>query len=603
MKRPIELLAPARNLECGMAAIDHGADAVYIGAPRFGARAAAGNTLDDIRRLCDYAHPFGVRIYVTVNTILYDDELPAVERLVWDLWRIGVDALIVQDLALLRLHLPPIALHASTQMDNRTPQKVLSLHHLGYRRTVLARELSLADIAAVHAAVPAMELEVFVHGALCVSYSGQCYASQYCFGRSANRGECAQFCRLPFTLQDADGHVLARDRHLLSLRDMNRSDALEELVDAGATSFKIEGRLKDVSYVKNITAYYRRRLDDILRRRPDCCRASVGRHTYTFTPNPQKSFNRGFTEYFLRGRTDDVWSFATPKSMGEPVSVRDLQNGDGVCWLDRNGDLQGMRVDNAATFRAPAGVRLYRNYDIAFERLLARPSATRRIPVVVTLHEIPWGFVLSVQPSVDGPSTPASRGVTLAFPYQKQTARTPQSDNIRTQLSRLGGTILEADAVHVELTAQWFIPSSVLADWRRQAVDAFVRTCTLHRCTVAPRRPLPPSQPLTLWTDADAPASYRANIANREASSFCRQQTGQDAAPAFELRQPTQGTLMYCRHCLRYAFGLCPRQRREGQGGSVPPLVLVLGDGRRFPLHFDCRQCLMEVRYDAHTTR
>ena len=255
--RRMELLAPARDLACGVAAVDHGADAVYIGAPRFGARSAAGNTLEDIRSLVEYAHPFNVRIYVTVNTILYDDELSEAERLIWELYRIGVDALIVQDAALLQMHLPPIPLHASTQMDNRTPEKVKLLKELGFRQTVLARELSVKEISDIHAAVPDMPLEVFVHGALCVSYSGQCYASQHCFGRSANRGECAQFCRLPFSLEDADGNTLVRNRHLLSLKDMNRSEWLEELLDAGVTSFKIEGRLKDVGYVKNITSYYR----------------------------------------------------------------------------------------------------------------------------------------------------------------------------------------------------------------------------------------------------------------------------------------------------------------------------------------------------------
>ena len=319
-QRPVELLAPARNVECAMAAVDHGADAVYIGASRFGARASAGNSVEDIARLVEYAHTFRVKVYVTVNTILKDEELPETERLVWALYRVGVDALIVQDMALLELDLPPIPLHASTQMDNRTPEKVKFLHGLGFSQVVLARELSLAEIQAVHEACD-VPLEVFVHGALCVSYSGQCYVSQHCFGRSANRGECAQFCRLKFDMIDSDGRMIEQGRHLLSLKDMNRGADLERLLDAGVTSLKIEGRLKDVAYVKNVTAWYRSRLDEIFKRRPEYRRASSGQVSLAFTPCLEKSFNRGFTRYFLDGRTPDIFSFHTPKSLGEEVGT------------------------------------------------------------------------------------------------------------------------------------------------------------------------------------------------------------------------------------------------------------------------------------------
>ena len=361
--RSIELLAPARDLECGLEAVRHGADAVYIGAPRFGARAAAGNSVEDIATLVRYAHTFGVRIYVTLNTLLYDDELPAAQALINQLAAIHVDALITQDPRILPpspLHphpssliphpsslIPqpssltsPLPLHSSTQMDNRTIADVRARLAAGYTQTVLARELSLDVIRAIHAAVPEMPLEVFVHGALCVSYSGRCYASEHCFGRSANRGECAQFCRLPFDLLDADGKIVTvpegspvgspeghfpeglRQRHLLSLRDMNRAADLEALMDAGVTSFKIEGRLKDVAYVKNTTAYYRQRIDEIIARHPDdYCRSSYGTSTFTFTPDVNKSFNRRFTDYFLHGRTSDMACFATPKAIGEPVGT------------------------------------------------------------------------------------------------------------------------------------------------------------------------------------------------------------------------------------------------------------------------------------------
>ena len=303
-----------------MAAVDHGADAVYIGAQRFGARAAAGNSVEDIASLCRYAHKFAVKVYVTVNTILYDEELDATEKLVWQLYEAGVDALIVQDLALLKMNLPPIPLHASTQMDNRTPEQVQWLAEMGYSQVVLARECSLEQIRLIHEKVPHTPLEAFVHGALCVSYSGRCQASQYCFSRSANRGQCAQFCRLPFSLVDADGTVLAKEKYLLSLRDMNRTASLEKMMDAGIRSFKIEGRLKDVSYVKNVTAWYRRSIDEILRRRPEYGRASLGTVELNFQPNPQRSFSRGFTEYFLHERTK-MASFHTPKSMGQDVGV------------------------------------------------------------------------------------------------------------------------------------------------------------------------------------------------------------------------------------------------------------------------------------------
>lgn len=342
----LELLSPARNLECGMAAIDHGADAVYIGAERFGARQAAGNPVGDIAELCKYAHTFGAKVYVTVNTIIYDDELKGTEELIWRLYDVGVDAILVQDMGILEMNLPPIDLHASTQTDNRTKEKVAWLAAHGFKRVVLARELSLTDIAGIHRDVPGVEIEAFVHGALCVSYSGQCYASQYCFGRSANRGECAQFCRLRFDLEDSAGQRIVAGKHLLSLKDMCRIDSIEQMADAGVTSFKIEGRLKDITYVKNVTAAYSRRLDGIVKRHPDkYCRASFGKCSYTFTPSLDKTFNRGFTDYFLKGRESSIISFDTPKSIGEYVGkVKEVHNnsfsiagtasfanGDGLC--------------------------------------------------------------------------------------------------------------------------------------------------------------------------------------------------------------------------------------------------------------------------------
>ena len=603
----IELLAPAKNLECGIEAIKHGADAVYIGAPKFGARAAAGNSLDDLRQLAEYAHLFGAKVYVTLNTIIYDTELAEVESLVWQLYHIGIDALIVQDMALLTMKLPPIALHASTQTDNRTPEKVQFLYENGFSQVVLARELSLEEIAAIHRACP-VPLEAFVHGALCVSYSGQCYASQACFGRSANRGECAQFCRLPFDLVDADGRVIERSRHLLSLKDMNRSAHLEAMMDAGVCSFKIEGRLKDVSYVKNVTAYYRQAIDAILARRPEYRRASQGVSTYTFTPQLDKSFNRGFTDYFLTGERSEIYSFATPKALGEPVghikevgrgyiavsSTKAFHNGDGLCFIDEQGQLQGFRVNRVeGTHLYPkdmprmlrARTPLFRNFDQEFERLLSRPSAERRIPVDISIGDTPSGFSLTI---ADGEGT----RVMVDFVREKEPARTEQRTGIEAQLGKLGGTIYMARNIEVNFTDNWFIPSSVLADMRRTAVEEFhkIRKDKMVSRSLSPgegtdRHRIPVRR-------VGGNLTYLANVANHRAAEFYYACGVEEISPAYELESPRRATLMFCRHCLRYAMGWCPHH-----GGKLSPYrepyTLVSADGKRFTLSFDCKRCVM----------
>lgn len=593
--RFIELLAPARNLECGLEAIRHGADAVYIGAPRFGARAAAGNSVEDIAQLVRFAHPYGVKIYVTVNTLLYDEELPEVDRLIGELAEAGVDALIVQDERLMELNRGRIPLHASTQMDNRTVEDVRARQAAGYEQTVLARELSLDAIRAIHTAVPSMPLEAFVHGALCVSYSGRCYASEYCFGRSANRGECAQFCRLPFDLIDADGRIVTdrhgvpqRQRHLLSLKDMNRAADLESMMDAGITSFKIEGRLKDVSYVKNLTAYYRQQLDAIISRRPqDYARSSWGTSTFTFTPNPHKSFNRGFTDYFLHGRTSQpIYQPLTPKSLGEAVgAVKEISpygfiaiagtssfsNGDGLCFFRADGVLQGFRVnrvdergriypaDPSVLASLRKGTPLYRNVDAAFERELSRPSADRRIPIRWLLEETADGFRLTLTPVLGLTPVPTShrREAAFTFKYPHELARTPQADNIRRQLLRLGDTpytCTESD-IEIHFSANWFIPASVLGEWRRDVVEQSI-----------------------IRETSNAYSSFIIRHSRRQ---------GADSAPQ---------ALMTCRHCLRHALGYCSRD-----GQRLPftePLSLRLSDGRTFPLAFDCKACEMRVLKD-----
>lgn len=602
-QRKIELLTPAKNLECGMAAIDHGADAVYIGAPKFGARAAAVNSLEDIAALVEYAHLYNVRIYVTVNTILKDEELKETEEMIRALYRVGVDALIVQDMGIAGLELPPIPLHASTQMDNRTAEKVRFLADAGFRQVVLARELSLREIGKIHEACPDVPLEIFVHGALCVSYSGQCYVSQACFGRSANRGECAQFCRLPFSLVDSNDRVIAKDKHLLSLKDLNQSEELEALLDAGASSFKIEGRLKDVSYVKNVTATYRQKLDAILARRKEYVRASSGSCRYAFKPQLDKSFSRGFTHYFLHGRTRDVFSFDTPKSLGEEMGtmkeargnyltvagLKSFNNGDGVCYIDEQGKLQGFRINRVEGNklypqempRIKPRTVLYRNFDQEFEKILARRSSERKMAVAIRLADTAFGFALTLTDEDDN-------RVTLSLPRAKEPARTPQEENLKTQLAKLGNTPFEAERVDIDFTENWFLPASVLADFRRQAIEKLIAARRInYRRELAVLRPTTHAFPQTTLT-------YLGNVMNARAASFYAGHGVASIAPAFEQTPVEKAVLMFCKHCLRYSMGWCPVHQRE-RSPYREPYYLVSTDGKRFRLEFDCRNCQMKV--------
>lgn len=602
--RKIELLAPARNAETGIEAIKHGADAVYIGASGFGARAAAANAIEDIGRLAEFAHVFGAKVYVTLNTILYDSEIGEAERLACSLCEAGADAFIVQDAAYLSMSLPPVPLHASTQMDNRTAAKVCRLYDEGFDTAVLARELSIDEIREIHAACPGMRLEAFVHGALCVSFSGRCYASQYCFGRSANRGECAQFCRLPFDLEDASGSKLLHRKHLLSLRDMNRSRYLEQLMDAGVSSFKIEGRLKDTGYVKNVTVYYRHCIDEILARRSEYCRASAGTVQVDFRPNPAKSFNRGFTDYFLTGRSGDMASINTPKSVGEPVGmVKEIHggsftvdsnvafsNGDGLCFFDGSGTLHGFRINRAEGKRLfplsmPEGLqrrtRLFRNSDAAFERLLSKPTAERRVALDMELSETPGGYALAL-------SDELGRKTVHAFDYPHEEARTPQGENLRKQLLRLGDTLFHVRSIELHLAGERFIPSSVLAAARRDAVAAHMRVAA------APVREKRRTPKAVSFAGREIDSSY--NVANSKARNFYMANGAGHVSPAYELEQRRDMPLMTCRYCIRHALGVCAK---EGNARVLPgKLFLRLGDGRRFRLDFDCNKCNMKVYAD-----
>lgn len=601
--RPIELLSPAKDLNCGIEAINHGADAVYIGAPKFGARAAAGNSLEDIRELCEYAHLYEARIYVTLNTILKEDELEEAERMIWDLWRVGTDALIIQDMGITRLNLPPIPLHASTQTDNRTPEKVRFLEAAGFTQVVLARELSLNEIRRISEATT-VPLEVFVHGALCVSYSGQCYLSAALSGRSANRGECAQYCRLPYTMVDATGTEIVTHKHLLSLKDMNRSDQLEALLDAGVSSLKIEGRLKDAGYVKNITAYYRKKLDAVLSRRPEYRRASAGRSTYTFEPVAEKSFNRGFTPFLLEGRTVDITAFNTPKSLGEPVGMvkeikgnsftvaglKQLSNGDGLVFFNRKGELEGFRVNRVEANRvfpldmpqlAPK-TPLYRNFDQAFDKLLAKPSAERKLSVEIEFLDNPFGFTLCMEDETGA-------RIMLTEPFAKELARREQQDNIRTQLSKLGNTPFEASKVVVGLSENWFVPSSLLADMRRRGVEKLLEA----RRARYPRETVKRVQPSVSIPFPERQLTYLGNVANGKARSFYQDHGVEQIDPAFELSPRKDVPLMFTKHCLRYSMGWCPTYQKD-KSPYKEPYYLLYKD-TRLRLQFDCKHCQMLV--------
>lgn len=604
--RKIELLSPARDLTCGIEAINHGADAVYIGAPKFGARAAAGNTLDDIEALCAYAHLYDARIYVALNTILKEEELKEAEQLIRRLYEAGADALIVQDMGITGLDIPPIPLHASTQTDNRTVEKVKFLEAAGFTQVVLARELSLGQIRAIRAETT-VPLEVFVHGALCVSYSGQCYLSAALSGRSANRGECAQYCRLPYTLVDAEGREILTGKHLLSLKDMNRSADLEALLDAGVSSLKIEGRLKDVSYVKNVTAYYRTKLDAILARRPEYARASAGVSTFSFEPAVEKSFNRGFTPFFLHGRTADITAFHTPKSLGEPIGtvkeikgksftvagLKPLNNGDGLVFFNARGELEGFRVNRVEANRVfplempPVAPKtpLYRNYDLAFEKQLGKSSSERKLAVRIEFRDHPFGFSVGM---TDETGTCA----VCTQPFAKELARRDQADNIRVQLSKLGQTPFEPVSVEVQLSDNWFVPSSLLADLRRQVVEKLLSVRRMRYRRELARRPDTASVPLF----PQRTLTYLGNVSNSLAVSFYKQHGVEQIEPAFEQLAPGGVPLMFAKHCLRYSLGWCPTYQHT-PSPYKEPYFLVYKE-TRLKLQFDCKACRMLVFKD-----
>ena len=618
-RHQLELLSPAKNADFGIEAITHGADAVYIGGPSFGARASAENTVADIARLAAHAHRFHAQVFVALNTILRDDELEDARKLIWQLYDAGADALIVQDMGLLELDLPPIQLHASTQTDIRDAAKARFLQDVGFSQIVLARELTLDEVKKIAAATEC-QLEYFVHGALCVAFSGQCYISHAHTGRSANRGECSQACRLPYDLADKDGNIIARDQHMLSMKDNNQSANLRTLAAAGVSSFKIEGRYKDLSYVKNITAHYRQLLDEIIEHPgaddPAWQRASSGRSTFLFTPQAEKTFNRGYTDYFTNKRQHGIEAFESPKFVGEAIGrvtridtkagkyfeierVAPIHNGDGLTWYDANGDLTGLRINRAEHDAAGEGVdriftadslpadlvpgtSVFRNHDQAFERALEKKSADRRITVDARFFTTANGYALTL---TDEDGVTATASIQAAHEAAQHAERALST--IREQIAKLGNTIFTANAITLDVTDAPFLPASALNALRRDAVEQL--EAARLQAHARPPRAAPVEPPVPFPDDS---LSYLANVLNEKANAFYVKHGVKLIDAAYEANEEHgEVSVMITKHCLRYSFNLCPK---EVKGIRPDPMTLVNGK-ETLTLRFDCKRCEMHV--------
>ncbi|EFE22959.1 peptidase, U32 family [Edwardsiella tarda ATCC 23685] len=619
MRQPtnkLELLSPAREAAIGREAILHGADAVYIGGPSFGARHNAGNSLSDIAGLTSFAHRYGAKVFVTLNTILHDNELEPARRLIHQLYDAGVDALIVQDMGILQMDIPPIDLHASTQCDIRSVEKARFLSQVGFSQIVLARELSLTQIADIRDNIDA-NIEFFIHGALCVAYSGQCYISHAQTGRSANRGDCSQACRLPYTLKDEQGRVVAYEKHLLSLKDNDQSHNLAALIEAGVRSFKIEGRYKDMSYVKNITAYYRQQLDALLEQRPELSRASLGRTHHFFTPSPDKTFHRGNTDYFVRERQIDIGAFDSPKFIGVPIGELtavaathldvavnvELHNGDGLNVLVKR-EIVGLRANTveargAGRYRVwpnemPAELAklrlphpLNRNLDHDWQQALLKTSSERRLALDLHLSGTAQQLQLTVT-SEDGVSATQS----LAGPFEPARQAERAEQGLRDGLSKLGQTLYQARTVTIDLAQPYFVPNSQLNQLRREAIERLdaLRAGQDNR----PRRK-PALTPPVLYPQTHL--TYLDNVYNHLAREFYQQHGVTLIEAAYEAHaEKGEVPVMITKHCLRFAFNLCPKQARGIQGvkGRASPMQLVHQD-EVLTLKFDCKQCEMQV--------
>jgi putative protease len=607
----LELLAPAKNADFGIEAINHGADAVYIGGPAFGARAKAPNTVADIERLVKHAHRYHAEVFVALNTIFHDNELEGARELIHQLYGIGTDALIIQDMGLLELDLPPIQLHASTQTDIRTVEKAVFLDQVGFSQLVLARELDLNTVKKI-ADATSCNLEYFIHGALCVAFSGQCYISHAHTGRSANRGECSQECRLPFTLEDQKGRIIGKDKHFLSMKDNDQSANLRALIEAGVSSFKIEGRYKDLSYVKNATAHYRLLLDGILEDMPEYVKSSSGNCTYTFTPQPEKTFNRSATDYFANGRQADIGAFDTPKFSGEELGKVskvgtnyfevetniELHNGDGVCFFDVHKELVGLRVNTVEGKRLypnempedmRRGMTVFRNRDHAFMRLLEKDSAQRKIPVDITFYETADGFALTVTDDDHFSATAICEAEKLAAQHVEKA-----ESSLRENLNKLGSTDFTARSITLQISQPWFIPASVINNLRRDAMQQLTETRVLGYARPMRRAA---TEPPALYPEDTL--TYLANVYNKQARAFYQKHGVKLIAAAYEAnKELDEVPLMITKHCLRFSHGLCPKEAKGviGVQGTVTaePMTLINGNDR-FTLVFDCKPCEMHV--------
>ena len=626
----LELLSPARNADIGIEAVNHGADAVYIGGPGFGARATAGNEIRDLERLIQHAHRFGSRIFITLNTILRDDELEGARKMAWDVYNIGADALIIQDMGLLELDLPPIQLHASTQCDIRTPEKARFLQDVGLSQLVLARELDLKQIRAVREVLdPGTTIEYFIHGALCVAYSGQCYISHAHTGRSANRGDCNQACRLPYEVMDQHGRIIAHQKHVLSMKDNNQSDNLRALIDAGVRSFKIEGRYKDMAYVKNITAHYRKLLDEIIEEREfselPLARSSSGTTTFTFHPDPDQNFNREFTDYFVNGRQQDIGAFDTPKTPGRTIGwvtqvgdkwfeleVHDkdtvLNNGDGLCYYDLQKELIGVHINRAECVNAKKGIwrvfpkdpiagfkdlrkglEINRNRDMNWVRMLEKKSSDRRIGLWAEFAETAEGFALTLTDE-DGFAGSSS----IAQEHQAATDAGKAEATLREQLGRFGATIFAVHDIALNISQPWFVPASALNQLRRDAVAALELARAGGFVRLPRAKPVEPPVPFPEDT-----LTYLANVYNHKAHDFYMKHGVKVIDAAYESKEELgEVSLMITKHCVRYSMSLCPKQAKGviGVKGTIKAEPLQLINGKeKLTLRFDCKPCEMHV--------
>ena len=629
--KKIELLSPAKNLEVGIAAINHGADAVYIGGPSFGAREKVGNSIEDIEALCKHAALFDAKVYVTMNTLLYDSELEDARKLAYDCWNAGVDALIVQDMALLNMDMPPIALHASTQCHNIEAEKVKFLEDVGFSQVVLARELSIEQIKDIRSKTT-VPLEYFVHGALCVSYSGQCYLSQVIGGRSANRGACAQPCRLSWNLENAEGKRLISNRHLLSLRDLNNSKNIEELIDAGITSFKIEGRLKDVDYVKNVTAYYRNKIDEVIAKRDDLCRSSRGESSPSFYPAPEKSFSRGFTDYFIHGRQKYIDAPYSPKSMGEylgtiekvknkSITIRtgkELHNGDGLCFLDRENNLLGFNVNAVAENKTRSlsqtitsntdismatrfkieGSKIFRNHDNVWEKELEKSNGNRKQKISLRFSDTEDGFALSAKLYHTD-----SEYITTNISIEKEVAINTEKalDNIKSKLSQWGDTEFSVEEIDVEfgqqttdngqqtLSTAYFIRASVLGEMKKDLVEKLKSYLIEKHRNERDRRDVTPVASNVIYPKESL--TYLGNVINEKSREFYKRHGVEIIEDGLEkLRSNDELVVMTTKHCVRYANNICSKEI-----GKPATSLYLVNDKGRFRLDFDCRNCCMKV--------